>query len=99
MPPVAHNRLAQVDFDNLGFATLLIANAIITEAALFFLGPGMPVTEPSLGSLISIGKEYLYSGPWWITLIPGLFLVVIVTAINLLGDFLRDVCNPRLYQD
>ena len=96
MPPVAHNRLAQVDFDNLGFATLLIANAIITEAALFFLGPGMPVTEPNLGSLISIGKEYLYSGCWWITLIPGLFLVVIVIAIKLPGDFLRDVFNSHL---
>ncbi|HKJ52945.1 MAG TPA: ABC transporter permease, partial [Gammaproteobacteria bacterium] len=71
---------------------------IITEAALSFLGLGMPVTEPSLGSLISIGKEYLYSGSWWITLIPGGFLVVIVIAINLMGDFLRDVFNPRLYK-
>jgi peptide/nickel transport system permease protein len=79
--------------------TVQIANAIITEAALSFLGLGMPVTEPSLGSLISIGKEYLYSGSWWITLIPGLFLIVIVIAINLLGDFLRDVFNPRLYKD
>jgi len=79
--------------------TVQIANAIITEAALSFLGLGMPVTEPSLGSLISIGKEYLYSGSWWITLIPGIFLVVIVIAINLLGDFLRDVFNPRLYKD
>ena len=79
-------------------ATVQIANAIITEAALSFLGLGMPVTEPSLGSLISIGKEYLYSGSWWITLIPGLFLVVIVIAINLMGDFLRDVFNPRLYK-
>jgi peptide/nickel transport system permease protein len=78
--------------------TVQIANAIITEAALSFLGLGMPVTEPSLGSLISIGKEYLYSGSWWITLIPGFFLVVIVIAINLLGDFLRDVFNPRLYK-
>ena len=78
--------------------TVQIANAIITEAALSFLGLGMPVTEPSLGSLISIGKEYLYSGSWWITLIPGIFLVVIVIAINLLGDFLRDVFNPRLYK-
>ncbi len=79
-------------------ATVQIANAIITEAALSFLGLGMPVTEPSLGSLISIGKEYLFSGSWWITLIPGLFLVVIVIAINLLGDFLRDVFNPKLYK-
>jgi peptide/nickel transport system permease protein len=79
--------------------TVQIANAIITEAALSFLGLGMPVTEPSLGSLISIGKEYLYSGSWWITLIPGFFLVLIVIAINLMGDFLRDVFNPRLYKD
>ncbi len=79
--------------------TVQIANAIITEAALSFLGLGMPVTEPSLGSLISIGKEYLYSGSWWITLIPGFFLIVIVISINLLGDFLRDVFNPRLYKD
>ncbi len=78
--------------------TVQIANAIITEAALSFLGLGMPVTEPSLGSLISIGKEYLYSGSWWITLIPGFFLIVIVIAINLMGDFLRDVFNPRLYK-
>ncbi len=79
-------------------ATLQIANAIITEAALSFLGLGMPVTEPSLGSLISTGKEYLFSGSWWITLIPGFFLVLIVIAINLMGDFLRDVFNPKLYK-
>lgn len=80
-------------------STVQIANAIITEAALSFLGLGMPVTQPSLGSLISIGKEYLFSGSWWITLIPGLFLVLIVIAINLMGDFLRDVFNPRLYKE
>ena len=80
-------------------STVQIANAIITEAALSFLGLGMPVTQPSLGSLISIGKEYLFSGSWWITLIPGIFLVAIVITINLLGDFLRDVFNPRLYKD
>jgi peptide/nickel transport system permease protein len=79
-------------------ATVQIANAIITEAALSFLGLGMPVTQPSLGSLISIGKEYLLSGSWWITLIPGLFLILIVISINLMGDFLRDVFNPRLYK-
>jgi peptide/nickel transport system permease protein len=79
-------------------STVQIANAIITEAALSFLGLGMPVTQPSLGSLISIGKEYLFSGSWWITLIPGFFLVLIVITINLMGDFLRDVFNPRLYK-
>jgi len=80
-------------------STVQIANAIITEASLSFLGLGMPVTEPSLGSLISIGKQYLFSGSWWITLIPGAFLVVLVIVINLLGDFLRDTFNPKLYKD
>ena len=80
-------------------STVQIANAIITEAALSFLGLGMPVTQPSLGSLISIGKEYLFSGSWWITLIPGFFLILIVIAINLMGDFLRDVFNPKLYKE
>jgi len=80
-------------------STVQIANAIITEASLSFLGLGMPVTEPSLGSLISIGKEYLFSGSWWITLIPGAFLILLVIVINLLGDFLRDTFNPKLYKD
>lgn len=80
-------------------STVQIANAIITEASLSFLGLGMPVTEPSLGSLISIGKQYLFSGSWWITLIPGAFLIVLVIVINLLGDFLRDTFNPKLYKD
>lgn len=80
-------------------STVQIANAIITEASLSFLGLGMPVTEPSLGSLISTGKQYLFSGSWWITLIPGAFLVVLVIVINLLGDFLRDTFNPKLYKD
>lgn len=79
-------------------STVQIANAIITEASLSFLGLGMPVTEPSLGSLISIGKQYLFSGSWWITLIPGAFLIVLVIVINLLGDFLRDTFNPKLYK-
>jgi len=80
-------------------STVQIANAIITEASLSFLGLGMPVTEPSLGSLISVGKQYLFSGSWWITLIPGGFLIVLVIVINLLGDFLRDTFNPKLYKD
>ena len=79
-------------------STVQIANAIITEASLSFLGLGMPVTEPSLGSLISIGKQYLFSGSWWITLIPGAFLITLVIVINLLGDFLRDTFNPKLYK-
>ena len=80
-------------------STVQIANAIITEASLSFLGLGMPVTEPSLGSLISTGKQYLFSGSWWITLIPGGFLIILVIVINLLGDFLRDTFNPKLYKE
>ncbi|GEK46625.1 peptide ABC transporter permease [Bisbaumannia pacifica] len=79
-------------------STVQIANAIISEAALSFLGLGMPETHPSLGSLIKAGFDYLQSGAWWITLIPGAFLVVLVLSINLLGDWLRDVMNPRLYK-
>ena len=77
-------------------ATVQVANAIMSEAALSFLGLGMPETTPSLGSLIHSGFEYLLSGTWWITIIPGLVLVVLVLAINLLGDWLRDVLDPRL---
>ena len=77
-------------------ATINIASAILTEAALSFLGVGMPVTEPSLGTLIRVGNDFLFSGEWWITIFPGAALVVIVLAINLLGDWLRDALNPRL---
>ncbi|NRA20131.1 MAG: ABC transporter permease [Oceanospirillaceae bacterium] len=80
-------------------STVQIANAIISEASLSFLGLGMPVSQPSLGSLISSGFEYIFSGSWWITAIPGLVLVVLVMVINLLGDWLRDVLNPKLYKD
>lgn len=79
-------------------STVQIANAIISEAALSFLGLGMPETQPSLGSLIKSGFDYLQSGSWWITLLPGAVLVVLVLVINLLGDWLRDVMNPRLYK-
>lgn len=79
-------------------STVQVANAIISEAALSFLGLGMPETQPSLGSLIKSGFDYLQSGSWWITLIPGLVLVILVLVINLLGDWLRDVLNPRLYK-
>lgn len=79
-------------------STVQIANAIISEAALSFLGLGMPETHPSLGSLIKSGFDYIQSGSWWITLIPGAVLVVLVLVINLLGDWLRDVMNPRLYK-
>ena len=80
-------------------STVQVANAIITEAALAFLGLGMPITKPSLGSLIKNGFEFIFSGAWWITAFPALVLVVLILAINLLGDWLRDVLNPRLYDD
>jgi peptide/nickel transport system permease protein len=77
-------------------ATLHIGEAIITEATLSFLGVGVPPTQPSLGTLIRIGNDFLFSGEWWITVFPGTALVVLVLAINLLGDWLRDALNPRL---
>ncbi|HET7135232.1 MAG TPA: ABC transporter permease [Casimicrobiaceae bacterium] len=76
--------------------TIHIATAIITEATLSFLGVGVPPTQPSLGTLIRIGNDFLFSGDWWVTLFPGIALVVMVLAINLLGDWLRDALNPRL---
>ncbi|WP_261841955.1 ABC transporter permease [Aliamphritea ceti] len=79
-------------------STVQVANAIISEAALSFLGLGMPVSQPSLGSLISGGFEFIFSGIWWITVIPGVVLVVLVLVMNLLGDWLRDVLNPKLYK-
>ncbi len=78
-------------------STVQVANAIITEAALSFLGLGMPITKPSLGSLIRNGFDYIFSGSWWITAFPALILVVLILAINLLGDWMRDVLNPKLY--
>ncbi|MEE8625188.1 MAG: ABC transporter permease [Acidiferrobacterales bacterium] len=80
-------------------STLQIANAIVTEAALSFLGLGMPVTKPSLGSLINSGFEFILSGVWWITIIPGVVLIILVLVMNLLGDFMRDVLNPKLYKE
>jgi peptide/nickel transport system permease protein len=77
-------------------ATLNIATAILTEATLSFLGVGVPPTQPSLGTLIRIGNDFLFSGEWWITIFPGAALVIMVLAINLLGDWLRDALNPRL---
>jgi peptide/nickel transport system permease protein len=77
-------------------ATIHLALAIITEATLSFLGVGVPPTEPSLGTLIRIGNNYLFSGEWWITVFPGLALVIMVLAVNLLGDWLRDALNPKL---
>jgi peptide/nickel transport system permease protein len=77
-------------------ATIGLALAIITEATLSFLGVGVPPTTPSLGTLIRVGNNYLFSGEWWITLFPALFLVILVLAVNLLGDWLRDALNPKL---
>ena len=77
-------------------ATIHIATAIITEATLSFLGVGVPATRPSLGTLIRVGNDFMLSGEWWITLFPGLALVVLVLSVNLLGDWLRDALNPKL---
>lgn len=77
-------------------ATIQLALAVITEATLSFLGVGVPVTEPSLGTLIRIGNDYLFSGEWWVTIFPGAALAILVLAVNLLGDWLRDALNPKL---
>jgi peptide/nickel transport system permease protein len=79
-------------------STVQVANAIMSEAALSFLGLGMPLTKPSLGSLITAGFEYIFSGSWWITMLPGILLVLLILVINLLGDWLRDYLNPKLYK-
>ena len=78
-------------------ATIQVATAIITEATLSFLGVGVPPTSPSLGTLIRIGNDFLFSGEWWITIFPGATLVLIALSVNLLGDWLRDALNPRLH--
>ena len=77
-------------------ATINLALAIITEATLSFLGAGMPDTMPSLGTLIRIGNNYLFSGEWWIVAFPGVALAALILSINLLGDWLRDALNPKL---
>ena len=79
-------------------STIQVANAIVAEAALSFLGLGMPVNRPSLGSLIRSGFENVFSGQWWITAIPAIVLVLLILSINLLGDWLRDTLNPKLYK-
>ncbi|MBT53716.1 MAG: ABC transporter permease [Mameliella sp.] len=76
--------------------TVDLASAILLEATLSFLGIGLPADSPSLGTLIRIGMQFLLSGEWWILWVPTLFLVALVVSINVLGDFLRDVFNPRL---
>ena len=71
-------------------ATIQVAAAILTEATLSFLGVGVPPTSPSLGTLIRVGNDFLFSGEWWITIFPGAMLVLIALSVNLLGDWLRD---------
>jgi len=91
-----HHVLPNVTGPVLVLATLHIGTAIITEATLSFLGIGVSPTQPSLGTLIRIGNDFLFSGEWWITVFPGIALVVMVLSINLLGDWLRDALNPKL---
>ena len=76
--------------------TLTLGLAILDEATLSFLGVGLPPTQPSLGTLINTGNNFLFSGDWWMTVFPGIALVLMVLSINLLGDWLRDALNPRL---
>jgi peptide/nickel transport system permease protein len=77
-------------------ATLNLGFAVLAEATLSFLGVGVPPTQPSLGTLIRIGNDFLFSGEWWITIFPGTALVLLVLSVNLLGDWLRDALNPKL---
>ncbi len=77
-------------------ATINLALAILTEATLSFLGVGLPPTEPSLGTLIRVGNDYLLSGDWWISIFPGIVLALLILSVNLLGDWLRDALNPKL---
>ena len=94
--PAISDVLPNVTGPVLVLATLHVGTAILTEATLSFLGVGVPPTQPSLGTLIRIGNDFLFSGEWWITVFPGIALVVLVLSINLLGDWLRDALNPKL---
>ena len=91
-----HHVLPNVTGPVLVIATIHIAPAILTEATLSFLGVGVPPTRPSLGTLIRVGNDFLFSGEWWITVFPGAALVMLVLSVNLLGDWLRDALNPKL---
>ena len=77
-------------------ATLNFGMAILTEATLSFLGIGMPPSQPSLGTLIRLGNQFLFSGAWWVVLFPVLQLSLLVVSVNLIGDWLRDALNPKL---
>ena len=76
--------------------TIGLALAILAESTLSFLGVGVPPTTPSLGTLIRLGNDFLFSGEWWITFFPAIFLVILAFSINLLGDWMRDTLNPKL---
>ena len=76
--------------------TVDLAVAILLEATLSFLGVGVPPNQPSLGTLIRIGTEYLFSGEWWIVAFPSITLIILIVSVNVLGDFLRDALNPKL---
>jgi len=93
---LVHHILPNVLGPVLVIGTLGLGLAILTEATLSFLGLGVPATQPSLGTLIRIGNEVLFSGEWWMTIFPGVWLVTLVLAVNLLGDWLRDALNPKL---
>lgn len=91
-----HHILPNVMGPVLVIATINLALAIITEATLSFLGVGVPPTQPSLGTLIRFGNNFLFSGEWWMTIFPGTALIALALAVNLLGDWLRDALNPKL---
>jgi len=93
---MVHHILPNVMGPVLVIATISLALAIITEATLSFLGVGVPPTQPSLGTLVRIGNEYLFSGDWWISIFPGAMLLMVALTVNLLGDWLRDALNPKL---
>ncbi|HEV7370384.1 ABC transporter permease [Arenibaculum sp.] len=93
---LAHHILPNAIGPVLVIATINLALAIITEATLSFLGLGVPPTQPSLGTLIRVGNDFLFSGEWWITIFPGIALVALALSVNLLGDWLRDALNPKL---
>jgi peptide/nickel transport system permease protein len=99
LPPfriMASHVLPNVMGPVLVIATLNLGFAVLTEATLSFLGVGVPPTQPSLGTLIRVGNDFLFSGEWWITIFPGVALIALVLSVNLLGDWLRDALNPKL---
>ncbi len=93
---MARHLLPNVMGPVLVIATINLALAIVTEATLSFLGVGLPPTQPSLGTLIRVGNDFLFSGEWWITIFPGITLAIMGLSVNLLGDWLRDALNPKL---